>query len=137
MKNLHKRIGAIVLAGMMISGGFASGKLKIYAESNKKKYEENLYGKGFYFDGEYAKRSPLVALYGNDNDERAKEIMRRINEICEGKPLIPIKLSSKYGLDEHGKKLGISGFLDDEEIKKGMKKRLMKLIALSKRMIRQ
>lgn len=138
MKNLHKKVGAIALSALIISGGLAFDAFDIHiveasakasnSKNNKinklisnpndiKKYKQNLYGIDLP-DSIFARKIGHISLFNNDDDVQVKRLMEEIEDVCkyDGENIYVVKLSSEYddigynssGLEKHG----LNAFLD-------------------------
>lgn len=109
MKKLHKKIGAMALAGMIVAaGGCIAGGGKVFAD-NPSRYAEDNYESVLPYDEKYSSLEQEYDLLNNDDSEEAKKQIRDIENAVGrvgGKKVYAIKLSSEVGED-----VGINGFV--------------------------
>ena len=99
MKNLHKKIGAIALAGMVVAGGILSSGVRIYADasvsSNKhispedqRKYNKNQYPV-LNVDLKYIYSLEDVVVQGSNRD------IEKLEDALKGSGFVGIKYSGE------------------------------------------
>lgn len=146
MKNIHKKIGAIALAGIIVSGGLPvrglniqvaeAAKAKKVVEKKDKvdkskfilnekdlpKYKDNIYNVQLP-KSDFARKIPIMGLLDDDENPIAKEQMKDIEDICKNSRLKVVKLSSEAnrpGMNsEAEEKRGIDAYLDGLEVLSG------------------
>jgi hypothetical protein len=93
MKKLHKKIGAMALAGMVVAGGCIAGSGKVFAdgkESSKiseeelqkkviKKEEEQYRKENYKVSLPKWDKGKKIPLLGEDDDEEVKNIQNKLN----------------------------------------------------------
>lgn len=129
MKNLHKKIGAVVLAGLVLAGGIGVSGIKVDAAAAKpnkvsknkfspqdlKKYKNLVYGVHLP-DSDYSRKIPFKSLLNNNNDSRVKRQMQEIKDICDANDKIDV-LQMSSEVDKEGanslppQKRGINAYL--------------------------
>ena len=101
MKKLHKKIGAMALAGMVVAAGIGVSGVRVFAndsasqikvsEKDKERYKQEKYDVKLPIDRKYM--GPAHELLGRDD----KSLEKKIEEIGANHGFWAIKLSGKNG----------------------------------------